>query len=153
MKRKMRSAFSMITAIFVIVLMATVAVFILSLSGKMVKGTSAQFFREQSALLAKSYTEYAIMAVTANDRNNSSGSGQCLDNIRGKYGIYTVEVKLSYLGTNDVLGNANCGRILAADVNDTEIPLSVLIDVFVRYSDPDRSDRNVTYHRRTLQKI
>jgi type II secretory pathway pseudopilin PulG len=75
---KMRRAFSMITAIFVIVLMATVAVLILNLSGKMVKETTAQFQREQAMLLAKSYTEYAVMAVTANDRN---GTGNCLTDI------------------------------------------------------------------------
>ena len=49
----MRKAFSLITAIFVIVLMATVAAFIMNLSGKMVKGTTVQFQREQAVLLAK----------------------------------------------------------------------------------------------------
>ncbi len=49
--------------------MALVAGFIMKLAGKMVKGTSSQFLREQSVLLAKSYTEYAVMAVTANEHN------------------------------------------------------------------------------------
>ncbi len=46
-------AFSMLTAIFIIVLMATIAAFIMNLSGKMVKGTTVQFQREQSVLLGK----------------------------------------------------------------------------------------------------
>ena len=66
-----RKAFSMITAIVVIVLMASVAVFIMNLSGKMVKETTTQYQREQAILLSKSYTEYAVMAVTANEHNTS----------------------------------------------------------------------------------
>ena len=89
----MKKAFSMLTAIIVIVLMASVAVFILNLSGKMVKGTTVQFQREQAVLLGKSYTEYAIMAVTANEHNSTN----CLNNISGIYGIYNIDINISYI--------------------------------------------------------
>jgi len=152
----MRKAFSMITAIIVIVLMATVGTFILNLSGKMVKGTTTQFQREQAMLLAKSYTEYAIMAVTANERNSA-----CLDNIIGSYPsinpAYNIDVNISYIGNNQNLGsgsNTGCDRILASDVNTSKSPLNIIIDVFVRYPDYDHPDGlMMTYHRRSLQKI
>ena len=91
----MRKAFSMLTAIFIIVLMAIVAAFIMNLSGKMVKGTTSQFQREQSVLLAKSYTEYAIMAVMANDHNSSS----CLNEITGAYGKVKICRRIALNGS------------------------------------------------------
>ncbi len=145
----MRKAFSMLTAIIVIVLMATVAAFIMNLSGKMVKGTMVQFQREQSMLLAKSYTEYAILAVTANEHNSSS----CLNNISGTYGIYNIDVNISYIGNTNL--DASC-RTLSTAVNTDESPLNIIVDVFVSYdalSHPSTTPPKITYHRRSLQKI
>jgi len=156
MQTTQRPAFSMITAIFVIVLMATVAVFILNLSGKMVKETTTQFQREQAMLLAKSYTEYAVMAVMANDRNTD----KCLYTIEGNIGAspttgngYRVRVHLRYIGTPEEVGL--CGsRILTQAVTTPNTPLTVMIDVYIDYKDPDNSAGAWrTYHQRTLQKI
>lgn len=147
----MKNAFSMLTAIIVIVLMATVAVFILNLSGKMVKETTAQFQREQSVLLAKSYTEYAIMAVTANEHNSSN----CLNSITGTYGTYNIQADISYIGNNL---DASCLRKLNTNpINTLKSPLNIIVDVFVKYKDLDHpagaSAPDITYHRRSLQKI
>lgn len=149
----MRKAFSLLTAIFIIVLMATVAAFILNLSGKMVKGTTTQFQREQAVLLAKSYTEYAIMAVTANEHNTAN----CLDEITGVLDdgagnpLYTIKVDISYIG-NDL--DANCDRKLSTVVNTEKSPLNIIVDVYVSYPDFDHPDNHTkTYHRRSLQKI
>lgn len=145
----MRRGFSLITAIFVIVLMASVAAFITNLSGKMVQETTAQYYREQSMLLAKSYTEFAVMAVTANDHTLPT----CVNNITGAYSIYTVDVNISYIGDSTL--NSAC-RTLSSSVT---IPgdLNILVDVFVKYKDPDHpagsSAPDIVYHRRSLQKI
>ena len=145
--QKTREAFSMITAIIVIVLMSSVALFILNISGKMVKETTTKYQREQAILLSKSYTEYAVMAVTANEHNSSN----CLNTINGAYQDYKITVELSYIG-RDL--DASCSRRLANDVNTTNSPLNVIIDVFVRYPDYDHpAELNMTYYKRTLQKI
>jgi len=148
----MRKAFSMLTAIIVIVLMATVAAFIMNLSGKMVKGTMAQFQREQSMLLAKSYTEYAIMAVTANEHNSS----RCLNNITGTYGIYDINVDISYIGNGALDPSCNLTNATSNTVTTLKSPLNIIVDVFVRYdalSHPSATPPKITYHRRSLQKI
>jgi hypothetical protein len=156
----MRKAFSMLTAIFIIVLMATVGAFVVNLSGKMVKGTTAQFQHEQSVLLAKSYTEYAIMAVTANEHN----TGNCLNTITGAYGdsdgdgdadMYNIKVNISYIG-NDLDGS--CQRVLNDNaITNLKSPLNIIVDVFVSYKDLDHpagaGAPDITYHRRSLQKI
>ncbi len=150
MKRiMMRPGFSMITAIFVIVLMAAVAAFIFNLSGKMVKETTDQYLREQAIFLARSYTEYAVLAATANEQNSSN----CLDDINGSYGIYTIDVNLSYIGTAKALTGNNCARVLSGGVTTEKSPLSIVVDVFVHYPDPNQPDLNTTYHERRLLKL
>ncbi len=154
-KRK-RKAFSMITAIFVIIIMATVAMFVLNLSGKMVKETTTQYQREQAMLLAKSYTEYAVMAVTANDRKNDP----CLYTIKGNIGStpgngngYRARVHIAYITVNGEEGTCSGARLLTASVTTLSTPLTVMIDTYIDYKDPDDTTNWRTYHERTLQKI
>ena len=150
---KQRKAFSMLTAIVVIILMASVGAFVMSLSGKMVKTTTTQFQREQAMLLAKSYTEYAIMAVMSNDRTTN-----CLGNITGNALGYNITVNISYIGRNivaDPSGVPNtCSNILSNIVVTPESTLNIIVDVYVRYNDLDNpAGAPITYHKRTLQKI
>ena len=146
---RQRKAFSMVTAIFVIVIMASVAAFIMNISGKMVQETTAQYQREQSVLLAKSYTEYAIMAVTANEHNTTN----CLNDINGTWNGYNADVKISYIGYGL---HANC-RTLNNAVTNENSPLNIIVDVSIHYKNTDHplgaSAPDITYHRRSLQKI
>jgi type II secretory pathway pseudopilin PulG len=151
--KKSREAFSLLTAIVVIVLMATVAMFVMSLSGKIVKSTTAQFQREQAELYAKSYTEYAVLAVTGNDR-----SSNCLQTINGTIGSpttgngYDINVNIAYIGTTTGLGT--CPALNTATVNTPETPLTIIIDAYVNYKDPDNTSGPwLTVHRRSVQKI
>lgn len=147
--QKQRKAFSMITAIFVIVLMSSVAAFIVNLSGKMVKETTAQYQHEQAILLANSYTEYTVMAVTANEHTST----KCLNQIVGSYGDYTIKSIISYIA-NTTTDISNCANRLNENVQTVNSPLNIIVDVFVQYPDYDHpDDMNMTYHRRTLQKI
>jgi len=147
MMNKQREAFSLIMAIVVIVLMATVAMLIMTMSGKMVKTTTAQYQQEQAILYAKSYTEYAIMAVMANDRNNTT----CLNTINAVVDNYTIRADISYILDAPV---ATCNTVLSSAVITPNSPLNIIVDVFVSYPDADHpDDLNMTYHRRSLQKI
>ena len=162
---KHRKAFSMLTAIFVILIMASVGTLVLSLSGKIVKETTTQFQREQAILLAKSYTEYAVMAVMANDRN---GTNSCLKTINSDNiirsendGGFEVRVQIAYISNGS--GELNsCGTHVLSDAATTiESPLNIIVDVYVKYKDFDHHAYDgdfdavpyITYHKRTLQKI
>jgi len=143
-----------------VIMMATVAAFVLSLSGKIIKSTTAQYQREQAMLLAKSYTEYAVLAVMSNDRN---GTGNCLKTIHGTIGTspntgngYRATVQINYIGNLQEVGN--CGgtdnRILSSGVMNTKSPLSIIVDTYIDYKDIDNATAAwLTYHKRTLQKI
>ena len=181
--RKMRKAFSMITAIFVIVIMATIAVLVLSLSGKTIKNTTVQYRHEQAALLARSYTEMAVLAVINHDRN---ATGECIQDINGVVNSiipgqtptgstddgsgYNVQVRISYLGNglpcsasrrlNDSNASDRSSTLIQTDYNSTSAAdaiAAIIVDVYVQYKDPDAVNPSsspwITYHRRTLQKI
>ena len=155
-----RKAFSLLTAIIVIVLMASVSAFVMSLSASMTRATTSQFQREQAMLYAKSYTEYAIMAVMANDR---SAAGQCLSDIDGTIGDptngmgYEVNVRIAYISNSTEVSNCAGTRQLDTTVVTNTSPLTIMIDTYVKYKEPDHPDptnaKYITYHKRTLQKI
>ena len=151
----MRSGFSMITAIFVMVIMATVGAFVMNLSGKIVKTTTVQYQHEQAILYAKSYTEYAIMAVTAHDRNTSAN---CVETIKAEIDDadnvgYAVRTHIAYIGQPVEINMCSGTRKLNTAAIDINTPLSIIIDAYVDYKDLDNAAVTYTVHRRTIQKI
>ena len=157
---KQRKAFSMITAIFVIVIMTTVAALIMGTAGKIVKETTAQYQKEQAVLLAKSYTEFAIMTVMSNDRNTT---GNCIRDINADVDSpnngqgYRVRVRISFIGHAAEVGSCAATRTFSNTIVTEESPLNIIVDAYVEYKDINHPDINnapwITYHRRTLQKI
>jgi len=155
---RFQKAFSMLTAIVIIVLMSTVAMFVMSFSAKTVKSTTVQYQHEQAELYAKSYTEYAVMAVTANDR-----SINCLEDITGNIGSnpsqgkgYRVRTHIAYIANHNEVDISTCSpiRILSGAVQTVSTPLSIVIDVYVDYKDLDNINGPwLTVHRRSIQKI
>jgi len=143
----------MITAIFVMVIMATVGAFVMNLSGKIVKTTTVQYQHEQAILYAKSYTEYAIMAVTAHDRSTN-----CVETIKGEIGDvdnggYTIRTHIAYIGQPAQINMCSGTRQLNNAAIDPGTPLSIIIDAYVDYKDLDNAAQTFTVHRRTIQKI
>jgi type II secretory pathway pseudopilin PulG len=163
---KKKKAFSMITAIFVIVIMATVTALIMNVTGKTLKATTQQYQKEQAGLLARSYTELAIMYVMHYDRTLD-----CLESISDHFGAagdngYDIQININYIGNDTLL--ANCTQSIDIDgdlgntttwVDDTSTgfnnTISLVIDTYITYKDFDdlTSNRNITFHRRTLQKL
>jgi len=154
LKFNMRKAFSMITAIFVILLMASVAAFIMNISGKMVQETTTQYKKEQAILYAKSYTEFAIMSATARDciqAINTFTPDQANANMGNGYWIH---VDVNYIG-NEL--PAACPTLGGAITDPFSRGAHMLVDTYVRYRNPDvpnvANSPWITYHRRTLQRL
>ena len=154
-----RKAFSLLVTLAIIVIMASVAMLVTTLSGKIIKTTTTQFRKEQAALLARSYTELAILAVTGNDR-----SADCLEDIDASDVLgndsdngegFRVRTRISYIGADDQnLDNCSNTRVFSDQVQTEESSLNIIVDVYVEYKELDNPDSQwITYHRRTLQKI
>jgi len=158
-----RNAFSMVTAILVIVLLSLLGGFVLSLSSSAAKQTHAQYRKEQAMALAQSYTEAAILMVLKQDMalNNCIPSftgdittlipgdaAGTVANITGTGEGYHVDVNISYIGNATAnFTTVNCGSLLnvnaGAQLNfsaafaTAAIPsVSIIVDVYVRYRDP-----------------
>jgi len=150
----MKPAFSMITAIFLIVLMSSVAAFVMNLSGKMIQETVTNYQKEQATLYAKSYTEFAIMAAT---------SQNCIQDITDDIGAnpltgdgYTILVNTQYIGS-DLVG-PKCNTVGATPITTaTSKGGTIILDTYVRYKNPNAPNVAIspwiTYHRRTLQRL
>jgi len=155
----------MVTAIVVIVIMATVTALIMNVTAKTLKETTQQYQKEQAALLARSYTEQAVLYAIHYDRQSNAN---CVNEITATFGppenLYTIRTNIQYLGnTNQLLGGCDIiGTTAWADDGTLGFnsSISLLIDVYVSYQDFDDPssaagvlNRRVTFHRRTLQKI
>lgn len=139
----MRSGFSMLTAIFIMVFIATVMVLMISLSTTSVDRTTNIYLKEQSRLMARSATEYALLAASGHDY-----SGNCLENIDMDYNGYAVNMQLRYIGNG-----LNCNDAHTIDDNITTADSNGTVIIDTRVSFPARPDQNVTYTRRTIQKL
>ncbi len=142
----MRSGFTLLSAIFLMVLIAVLMMLTLSLSSQTTKQTSDLYLREQAQLLAKSSTELALMAISAH--NNTV---DCINELNLNYaGVgtgYDINMKLFYIGNGmPTTCNTLDNGIATADSNGT-----VLIDTTVTYRDTETNE-TVRYHRRTIQK-
>jgi len=163
--RKFRDGFSMLVAIFVIMMLSLVASYIFFASNSTTKTGTIQYQAEQAKLYARSFTEYAILAATGNDRNNTN---QCISTINSTIGNdpalgqgYQIRVDLTYIGNGTNYNLTNCANVAANNVSTDS--LSIIVDVYVQYKDYQQvsaakpaDQPNVpwtTYHRRSIQKL
>ena len=65
----MKKGFSLIMAIFFVILIATLGMMSMSLSSKMVKQSSDIYLKEQAELYAMSATSLAVLAMQGTDYN------------------------------------------------------------------------------------
>ena len=160
-----REGFSMLVALAVVIIMASISALVLNVSNKITTETTVQYQREQAALLSRSYTEYAIMAVQANGGRTTAG--QCIENINGTFGSdpnngngYRIAVRISYItGRNNLTGCHNTRKLMLTGetIATPQTQLNIIVDTYVRYKMLDdtfnSNARWHTYHRRTLQRL
>ena len=165
-KVKHKKAFSMVTAIFVMFIMASLTALIMNVTGKTVKETTQQYQKEQAQLLARSYTELAILYALYHDRTTN---GNCLETIIDHFDQpnpqgYDIRVEIQYIGKNAELTNCSPSNVIAT-LNGTtgfDNTISLVIDTYIKYRVIDHplnqnanttDDVFMTFHRRTLQKL
>ncbi len=146
----MRKGFSLITAIIIMMTVSLLMTMMISLSSVTVKTTTDMFLKEQAELLARSATEYSLLAVSGHDNHQS-----CIEKIDMLYPsaatpTHEMNVTLWYMGS----GLVNCNHILDNNLSTPESNLTAIIDVVVTV---DQKNTGITepirIHRRTLQKL
>jgi len=146
----MRRGFGLITAIVILITVSTLMTLMIGLSGNSVKSTMDLYLKEQAELLARSATEYAILAISGHDN-----SIDCIKNINIRYPqnspTHEANISILYMGSNIP---ATCApNILANDVDTNESNLTVIIDTVVSVNIANTGiTEPIRVHRRTLQK-
>ena len=97
----MKKGFSLIAAIFFIILISTIALTSLSIATMSAREAPNILLNQQAELLARSATEYAIMNIQQNDYNKG-----CPDSVKeinlnypSKSPIFNVKVQIYYLNS------------------------------------------------------
>ncbi len=139
----MRRGFSLLTAIFVILLIGSLLYLALSMSTTTVKRTEDLFKKEQARLLARSATEYELLRISGYDF-----SGGCYSGENYTFNGIDVNTTIRYIGSGFP---ASCALPGANAIQTVDSNGTILIDVIVSYVDPGTAE-TIRYHRRTLQK-
>jgi len=145
-----RSGFSMILAIFVVMIIAVLATSILSTATRGAKSVGDRYFLAQANLLADSSIEYAIMRAQGFDATTN-----CLNRVNIRIddpnGVHTYDANVSILYSFS--GAAPGGSCLYIEQN-TGRATTMLIDATVSLND----DANITsepirVNKRTQEKL
>ncbi|MBR8464385.1 type II secretion system protein [Campylobacter sp. faydin G-24] len=141
----MRDAFSLITAIFFMILVSALSILALSFANFTSRQSGEIYLREQAELLAQGATEVAMLKAFKHDFNSG-----CLKYISGKFTNDDVNILLNYEVYIKFFGD-----IAACRGEKIQTPQSVgtmMIDVFV-YSPDTNATNKISFHKRTLQKL
>ena len=143
----MRSAFALLSAIFLMLLVGILMALSFSLSSQTIRQTGDLYLQEQAQLLAKNATEFALLAISGHDN-----SADCIQQINLQYPqgspIYDINMSLYYLG-NGLPCDAN--HLLDNTIATPESNGTVMIDTVVSYRDTETNE-TIRFHRRTIQK-
>jgi len=146
----MRRGFGLITAIIVMVTVATLMSLMVTLTHASLKATTDVYLKEQAELIARSAVEYTLLAISGHDNNNS-----CIEHINITYPnastpTHEANVSIYYFFKG---APADCNQVLANNIATTESNMTVLIDVKVSVDMNNTGiSEPITIHRRTLQK-
>ena len=136
-----RRGFGIITAIILLVLIATIAIMILSLTITSSKKATDDYLRIQAEMLARSATEFAVMRVQGFPRSG----GNCLENLDINAAPFDINVTINYLGTLP-----GCNNVFDT-VADPDLNGMLVLDVVVSTQD-GVTPEPIRIHKRTLQK-
>ena len=146
----MRRGFTLIAAIFFVVIASSICMLALSIASTSVKQNSEIYLREQSELVARAATEYAMLAIISNDfyKTGAVCLGDEHNPIAGEFGdLFIFKVFVKYFGD---MGDAckNKDAVIVKGANQG----TIMLDVFVS-SKPGKASNPINFHKRTLQKL
>jgi len=127
-----RKGIAMLIAIAFLIITAVMMVIMVKMTAATSKKTGDLFFQEQAHLLAKSATEYALLAISGHER---SAANECLSNINIQYpsagatAIYDINVSINYIGVG-AYGGTCAGYI--NNITTIAVMLFVII-VLIRF--------------------
>jgi len=158
---KGRNGFAMIMAIFFMIIIATLLLYMLGSTTETAQRTTNTYVNEQAQLLAKSATEYAVLRVSGVDRDGDddvvgTADDKCdeISSFNAQYPnttnpIFDINVTIAFIG----FGNYDDCNNYINTISTPESNGTMLIDVYVQDNPSLMLTEPIRYHRRTLQKL
>ncbi len=152
--KKTRSAIAMLIAIAFLLVTAVLMAIMVNMTAQTTKQTGDIYFQEQAHLLAKSATEFTLLAISGHDR----AGGNCLTNINIQYpgagtnSIYDINTSIKYIGLAGLGGTCDNLDSLVDNIATAESNGTIIIDTYVTTSANVNLTEPVRFHRRTMQK-
>ena len=146
----MRRGFGLITAIIIMVAVATLMSLMLTLTHASLKSTTDVYLKEQAELIARSAVEYTLLAISGHDNSNS-----CVEHVNITYPnaatpTHEANVSVYYFFKG---APANCNQVLVNDIKTDESNMTALLDVRVSVNmDNTGISEPIVIHKRLLQK-
>jgi len=164
-KDNLRSGMAMIMAIGFLVIIAGLLASMLNMSSVTTKRTEHMYFKEQAQLLAKSATEFALLAISGHNR---IGNTNCITTINSQFPAnapyFDINATIRYIGLRGAVGGG-CDTYITEPFVPTgnnvapESEGTVMIDIYVSSIENAggaapglQLGQAIRYHRRTLQK-
>jgi len=138
----MRKGFGIITAIIIMMTIATLMSFMIGLSSATVKQTTDVYLKQEAELMLRSTTEYALLAISGHDNN-----ANCVKTVTINTTKFTASADIWYIG-NSI---PNCTHILDNTVVTSDSNYTAVLDVTVQTKAGIASEP-IKLHRRTIQK-
>ena len=138
----MKKSFAMLLAIAFILVLGSIGILMVLLSGLTLKQTTDNYISLQSELYAKSATEFAIQALESRDFDSDG----CINKIDINSSIYDINMTFHYFLTK-CPSDCNCSEIVTPESNGT-----VMINTYVRTKVEDNETMPRVFFRQTLQK-
>lgn len=152
----------MIMAIFMMVLIGGMMAAAISMSSISNNRTQDDYLHEQAQLLARSATEYAILAISGHEVNATQG---CINTINMDYPtaanpMFNINVNMQYIlfydnaaGVRTKYNNCNDITGTAGVAQTVESNGTILMDVTVTSGTDLNITEPIRYTRRTIQKL
>lgn len=152
--KRQRKGIALFTAIAFLLIMATIMAMMLSMTAQTSKRGADLYFQEQAHMLAKSATEFALLAISGHERNATAG---CVTRINSQYPnvnpIYDINTTIRYIGLSGFGGTCAGTNSFIDNIATPESNGTVLIDVYVTLDAATAgTTEDIRFHRRTMQK-
>jgi hypothetical protein len=145
-----KKGIAMIIAIAFLLITAVLMAIMVNMTAQTTKRTADIYLQEQAQLLAKSATEFVLLAISGHDRDINS----CLTNINivSPTGNFDINTTIRYIGLASLGGSCNGADSLIDSISTPESNGTILIDTYVTTTALARVTEPIRFHRRTMQK-
>lgn len=143
----------MLLAIAFLLITAVLMAIMVNMTAQTTKRTGDIFFQEQAHLLAKSATEFTLLAISGHNR----AGGNCLRKVNVQYPsaaapIFDINTTIRYIGLAGLGGTCDGADSFIDNIVTPESNGTILIDTYVTTSSAVNLTEPVRFHRRTMQK-